>query len=62
MKAINIKLSLAENVKSFVNIANRYPYVMSWMGNRFWAFSAWICPSRSRSRSILIIAMISSRS
>ena len=26
MKAINIKLSLAENVKSFVNIANRYPY------------------------------------
>ncbi len=26
MKAINIKLSLAENVKSFVHIANRYPY------------------------------------
>ena len=26
MKAVNIKLSLAENVKSFVNIANRYPY------------------------------------
>ena len=27
MKAVNIKLSLAENVKTFVNIANRYPYV-----------------------------------
>ena len=26
MKAVNIKLSLAENVKSFVNIVNRYPY------------------------------------
>ena len=26
MKSINIKLSLAENVKSFVNIVNRYPY------------------------------------
>ena len=26
MKAVNIKLSLAENVKTFVNIANRYPY------------------------------------
>ena len=26
MKAVNIKLSLAENVKSFVNIAARYPY------------------------------------
>ena len=26
MKAVNIKLSLAENVKSFVNIATRYPY------------------------------------
>ena len=26
MKAVNIKLSLAENVKSFVNIASRYPY------------------------------------
>ena len=25
MKAVNIKLSLAENVKTFVNIANRYP-------------------------------------
>ena len=26
MRAVNIKLSLAQNVKSFVNIANRYPY------------------------------------
>ena len=26
MKSIAIKLSLAENVKSFVNIVNRYPY------------------------------------
>ena len=26
MKAVNIKLSLAENVKYFVNIANKYPY------------------------------------
>jgi len=26
MKSVNIKLSLAENVKSFVNIINRYPY------------------------------------
>ena len=26
MKAVNIKLSLAENVKCFVNIANKYPY------------------------------------
>jgi len=26
MKSINIKLSLAENVKTFVNIINRYPY------------------------------------
>ena len=26
MKAVNINLSLAENVKTFVNIANRYPY------------------------------------
>ena len=26
MKAVNIKLSLAENVKTFVNIANRYPF------------------------------------
>ena len=26
MRAVNIKLSLAENVKSFVNIVNRYGY------------------------------------
>ena len=26
MKAVNIKLSLAENVKTFVNIVNKYPY------------------------------------
>lgn len=26
MKTVNIKLSLAENVKYFVNIANKYPY------------------------------------
>ena len=25
MKSINIKLSLAENVKSFVNVVSRYP-------------------------------------
>lgn len=26
MQSVNVKLSLAENVKSFVNIVNRYPY------------------------------------
>ena len=26
MKAFNIKLSLTENVKTFVNIVSRYPY------------------------------------
>ncbi|HOB19196.1 MAG TPA: HPr family phosphocarrier protein [Candidatus Atribacteria bacterium] len=26
MKTVSIKLSLAENVKSFVNIVNKYPY------------------------------------
>ena len=26
MKAVIIKLSLAENVKTFVNIVNKYPY------------------------------------
>lgn len=26
MKSVSIKLSLAENVKSFVNVVNRYPY------------------------------------
>ena len=34
MKAVNIKLSLAENVKSFVNIANRYPYDMDLRAGR----------------------------
>ena len=28
MKSITIKLSLAENVKTFVNTVNRYPYDM----------------------------------
>jgi len=26
MRAVNIKLSLTENVKTFVNIVNRHPY------------------------------------
>ena len=26
MKAVNIKMSLTENVKALVNIVNRYPY------------------------------------
>lgn len=26
MKSVNIRLSLAENVKAFVNLVNRYPY------------------------------------
>lgn len=26
MRAVNIKLSLTENVKAFVNIVNRHPY------------------------------------
>lgn len=26
MKSVNIKLTLAENVKQFVNIVSRYPY------------------------------------
>ena len=26
MRAVNIKLSLTENVKAFVNVVNRYPY------------------------------------
>ena len=28
MKSVNIKLSLAENVKLFVNVVNHYPYDM----------------------------------
>ncbi|MDD2648774.1 MAG: HPr family phosphocarrier protein [Eubacteriales bacterium] len=34
MKAITIKLSLAENVKSFVNVVNRYPYDMDLRAGR----------------------------
>ena len=33
MKSVNIRLSLAENVKAFVNLVNRYPYdVDLWAG------------------------------
>ncbi len=34
MKSVNIKLSLAENVKEFVNIVNRYPYDMDLRAGR----------------------------
>ena len=34
MKAVNIKLSLAENVKTFVNMVNRYPYDMDLRAGR----------------------------
>ena len=34
MKAVNIKLSLAENVKSFVNIVHRHPYDGDLRGGR----------------------------
>jgi len=34
MKAVNIKLSLAENVKQFVNVANRYGYDMDLRAGR----------------------------
>ena len=34
MKQINIKLSLAENVKPFVNMVNRYPYDMDLRAGR----------------------------
>ncbi len=34
MKQINIKLSLAENVKTFVNMVNRYPYDMDLRAGR----------------------------
>ena len=34
MKTINIKLSLAENVKSFVNVVSRYPYDMDLRAGR----------------------------
>ncbi|MBE5803288.1 MAG: HPr family phosphocarrier protein [Clostridiales bacterium] len=34
MKSINIKLCLAENVKTFVNTVNRYPYDMDLRAGR----------------------------
>lgn len=34
MKSIKIKLSLAENVKTFVNMVNRYPYDMDLRAGR----------------------------
>jgi len=34
VKQINIKLSLAENVKTFVNVVNRYPYDMDLRAGR----------------------------
>lgn len=34
MKSVNIKLSLAENVKQFVNIVSRYPYDMDLRAGR----------------------------
>ena len=34
MKQISIKLSLAENVKTFVNMVNRYPYDMDLRAGR----------------------------
>ena len=34
MKSVNIKLSLAENVKSFVNIVCRHPYAVDLRAGR----------------------------
>lgn len=34
MKQVSIKLSLAENVKTFVNVVNRYPYDMDLRAGR----------------------------
>ena len=34
MRSVNIKLSLAENVKTFVNMVNRYPYEMDLRAGR----------------------------
>ena len=34
MKSVNIKLSLAENVKLFVNVVNHYPYDMDLRAGR----------------------------
>ena len=35
MKTISIKLPLAENVKAFVNVVNRYPYDMDLRAGRY---------------------------
>lgn len=34
MKSVNIKLSLAENVKTFVSVVNHYPYDMDLRAGR----------------------------
>lgn len=34
MKSVNIRLSLAENVKTFVSMVNRYPYDMDLRAGR----------------------------
>ena len=68
MKEVEIRLSLAENVKSFVNIVSRFDYEMDlqpaamWSTpSRSWAFSAWICPNRSSSSFTATTARIFSR-
>ncbi len=35
MKTISIKLPLAENVKTFVNVVNKYPYDMDLRAGRY---------------------------
>ncbi len=35
MKTVDIKLPLAENVKAFVNVVNRYPYDMDLRAGRY---------------------------
>lgn len=35
MKTVSIKLPLAENVKAFVNVVNRYPYDMDLRAGRY---------------------------
>ena len=35
MKTINIKLPLAENVKAFVNVVNKYPYDIDLRAGRY---------------------------
>lgn len=54
MKSIAINLKLAENVKQFVNVVNKYDYDMdlrsgrtSSTQNRFWAYSALTSACRS---------------